>query len=329
MEYTSWPESLPSNRTQAMQALTQGQELMDILREMIWMPRIMIESNSTTAQDDLVVQIQQMFENTLSIMSSCSSNNNSFQFATSELHSPCSSDDHKSKSSNESNLKTSVTTTKVKRGCYKRRKNSWTSTEVASFLVDDGHAWRKYGQKHIQNSEHQRCYYRCTYKFDQGCEAMKQVQQIQEYPPQFKTTYSENHTCKNLQREPTIILDSLPNPRDTSILLSFGTTDQFVEKKQVINQPNYRPIKHEQKTMCNSRHNAQVSSKSYPIWDSNTFVSNSPLTQISMTPSILDHMNMISTEAYSYMGASTNSDHEMNHMFQRDDYNDFPYELCF
>lgn len=41
----------------------------------------------------------------------------------------------------------------------------------------------------------------------------------------------------------------------------------------------------------------------------------------------LDHGDMISVEAYSTK-ASTYG-YEMDHMFGRKDFNDFPYELCF
>nr|GEU57425.1 probable WRKY transcription factor 70 [Tanacetum cinerariifolium] len=70
---------------------------------------------------------------------------------------------------------------KNKRGCYVRR-SSWTSSNITSY-TDDGHSWRKYGQKAIINATHKRNYYRCTHKFDQGCQATKQVQKIEDEPP--------------------------------------------------------------------------------------------------------------------------------------------------
>ncbi|KAI4318936.1 hypothetical protein MLD38_032589 [Melastoma candidum] len=83
------------------------------------------------------------------------------------------------------------------RGRYKRRKScdSWSETTPA--VVDDGHAWRKYGQKKIQYSDFPRSYFRCTHKSDQNCQAVKQVQQISEDPPSHRTTYYGHHTCKN------------------------------------------------------------------------------------------------------------------------------------
>ncbi|KAK8598619.1 hypothetical protein V6N13_094583 [Hibiscus sabdariffa] len=44
---------------------------------------------------------------------------------------------------------------KEKRDCYKRSKAEQTWGVVAA-TVEDGHAWRKYGQKQILNSKHPR-----------------------------------------------------------------------------------------------------------------------------------------------------------------------------
>lgn len=220
MESTTWPESLPSNRIKAIHELTQGQDLTNNLWEMLQWPR-KIECDPSY-ENDVVVQIVAMFENTLSILGSCTSNQHLHQIPTTDLSTSYSSDEQKSE-----NLCKSVGTiipTKLKKGCYKRRKNSWTSSQVTSTLVDDGHPWRKYGQKQIQKSKYQRSYYRCTYKIDQGCLAAKQVQKIQDKPPKYKTTYIGNHTCKNLQRAPQIIWD-FPNPRDTSVLLNFESNE--------------------------------------------------------------------------------------------------------
>ncbi|CAH8257221.1 unnamed protein product [Arabidopsis lyrata] len=60
---------------------------------------------------------------------------------------------------------------------------------------NDGFAWRKYGQKTIKTSPHQRCYYRCTYAKDQKCNATKRVQKIKDNPPVYRTTYMGKHVC--------------------------------------------------------------------------------------------------------------------------------------
>ncbi|XP_073125682.1 probable WRKY transcription factor 30 isoform X2 [Henckelia pumila] len=58
-------------------------------------------------------------------------------------------------------------------------------------LHDDGHSWRKYGQKDIQRSK----YPRCTH--GKGCLARKQVQRSNEDPTAYEVTYKGLHTCSN------------------------------------------------------------------------------------------------------------------------------------
>ncbi|EXB96549.1 putative WRKY transcription factor 70 [Morus notabilis] len=94
---------------------------------------------------------------------------------------------------------------KDRRGCYKRRKSSQSWTKITANL-EDGQAWRKYGQKDILNAQYPRAYFRCTRKYDQGCRATKQVQQIQDNPKLYKITYIGQHTCRNLQKAPQMII---------------------------------------------------------------------------------------------------------------------------
>ncbi|XP_050387840.1 TMV resistance protein N-like isoform X2 [Argentina anserina] len=75
-------------------------------------------------------------------------------------------------------------------------RNSATWIRDTSQLIDDGHAWRKYGQKEILGSRYPRNYYRCTYRLDQGCMATKHVQRISDEPVTYRTTYRGNHTCR-------------------------------------------------------------------------------------------------------------------------------------
>ncbi|CAL1392700.1 unnamed protein product [Linum trigynum] len=82
------------------------------------------------------------------------------------------------------------------RGTYKRRK-SCNSRIIVSSLTQDGHAWRKYGQKEILHAKFPRSYYRCTHKFDQGCKATKQVQQLEQEKEMYSITYLGHHTCRN------------------------------------------------------------------------------------------------------------------------------------
>nr|KYP72675.1 putative WRKY transcription factor 70 [Cajanus cajan] len=76
----------------------------------------------------------------------------------------------------------------------RKGKGAQTWTAVLK-TTDDGHVWRKYGEKQILNSKFLRSYFRCTYKFDQGCKATKQVQRCEENPDMYQITYIGLHTC--------------------------------------------------------------------------------------------------------------------------------------
>ncbi|GKD33194.1 WRKY domain-containing protein, partial [Tanacetum coccineum] len=204
----------------------------------------------------------------------------------------------------------SVKPVKSKRGCYTRR-SSWTSSNITSY-TDDGHSWRKYGQKEIINATHKRNYYRCTHKFDQGCQATKQVQKIEDEPPKYKITYNRHHSCNNFLSTPQIILDST-NDNDTSILLSFEN-----------NGPSYPLDNHEEPndgfSSLDSSHN-QVSSFDYNQPRNLIMPDFSrPVSQIS---SKLDHGDVISTGVYSPI-------YEMGHMFNTIDCSEtaFNFSQC-
>ncbi|GJN03389.1 hypothetical protein PR202_ga20828 [Eleusine coracana subsp. coracana] len=61
---------------------------------------------------------------------------------------------------------------------------------------DDGHSWRKYGQKDILGARHPRAYYRCTHRNSQGCPATKQVQRTDNDAGVFDVVYHGEHTCR-------------------------------------------------------------------------------------------------------------------------------------
>ncbi|XP_047153469.1 probable WRKY transcription factor 70 [Vigna umbellata] len=120
--------------------------------------------------------------------------------------------------SQESNCKNSRV--KARRGCYKRRRTEQTREKESEAPIDDGHQWRKYGQKEILNAKFPRNYFRCTHR-DQGCQATKQVQRVQEDPILYKTIYYGEHSCKNMGN-PEIILDM--SPSSSSKFLSFNNS---------------------------------------------------------------------------------------------------------
>ncbi|XP_071717575.1 probable WRKY transcription factor 70 [Rutidosis leptorrhynchoides] len=315
MESPTWPEILPSNRIKMIQALTRGEEWTNKLRELLRSGEI--DPNSSISIDDVVVQVMRMFENTLSIMgSNCNLINEPPRLPTNDLHSSCYSDVRKSEISDEISPR-SITPVKMKRGCYTRRKNSWTSTKVTTELVDDGHAWRKYGQKEIHNKKYQRSYYRCTFKYDQGCQASKQVQTSHDNPPNYSITYFGHHTCNNYHRSPPIILDSQDPIDHTSTIWNFeinGVIDHKNVKKRV--EPNYIP------TQLNYEHleeGATLNSvNAYQSWDD--LSTQIPLESVSMLPSKFDHAHMVYSgldqgDMTLVSGASCPINYEMNPVF--------------
>ncbi|XP_062198599.1 transcription factor WRKY19-like [Phragmites australis] len=77
----------------------------------------------------------------------------------------------------------------------KRHQVRLSSAGGGDSAVDDGHTWRKYGQKEILGAKHPRSYYRCTHRHSQGCAATKQVQRTDEDPTLFDVIYHGAHTC--------------------------------------------------------------------------------------------------------------------------------------
>lgn len=80
--------------------------------------------------------------------------------------------------------------------CRRRAQPSSVVTKSVRDL-EDGHAWRKYGQKEIQNCKHPKAYFRCTHKHDQQCAAQRQVQRRDDDPDAYTVTYIGAHTCRD------------------------------------------------------------------------------------------------------------------------------------
>ncbi|XP_062078642.1 probable WRKY transcription factor 70 [Humulus lupulus] len=290
MVFDPLPEqNAPSSaRRKVIHELVQGRDLANQLHSLLSRS----DQNDSVSAEDLVSKIMDSFTNTLFMLST---DNNSDQAAAtahghgvgdngdeiydddSRLQPSTSRIDHslclegrKSEDSQESCRSTSVisstTHLKDRRGSYKRRKTSHTMKRETSTLIDDGHAWRKYGQKVILNAKHPRNYFRCTHKFDQGCQATKQVQKIEDEPHQmYRTTYYGNHTCSSVSKllAPELILDCASSPsHGSSVLLSFNNADHnnnnFVSK-QLLTHPFFSSVKQE----FNDNNNYQASSSDY------------------------------------------------------------------
>ncbi|CAK9323423.1 unnamed protein product [Citrullus colocynthis] len=225
----SWPDTTPSDRRKAADELLRGRELAQQLRA--YLQRT--SNSGGTASQDLLSRILTSFSKTLSILNRCDSDD----INGSIVDSP---EDRASRKSQESgdSCKSSD-----RRGCYKRRKSCQSWARESCSLVDDGHAWRKYGQKTILNAKYPRNYYRCTHKFDQACQATKQVQRLQDHPPKFRTTYYGHHTCSNFLKASDIVLGSSNFDDSCGVLLSFDTPaapnfllpqDAMLVKKEVV-----------------------------------------------------------------------------------------------
>ncbi|GFY83864.1 hypothetical protein Acr_03g0006380 [Actinidia rufa] len=177
------------------------------------------------------------------------------------------SDGRMSEDSDEITSKTSAL--KDRRGCYKRRN-----------------------------------YYRCTHKFDQSCQATKQVQMTEDEPATYRTTYHGHHTCKNLLKASQIIVDS--NPRDNSFLLSFGTDNTSTKSHEPYFQP-FPCIKQEYRDEKPCLNHIQSSSDDYFVPpDLTVFESCGPL-----TGSDHDHGDVISSGVYSCTASTTSLDMDM------------------
>ncbi|KAF5738404.1 hypothetical protein HS088_TW13G01303 [Tripterygium wilfordii] len=197
MGSTSWKQKL-------MKELVDGQESATQLQVLLQKPFSENGSSQFSSGDEHLVKILGSFTESLSLLmmmgssNNCESDNNNSQAGSGSV---CC--DHESRSSDEncSESRKRVPSLKDKRGCYKRKKNSQSWTTVSS-TVDDVYAWRKYGQKEILNAKYPRSYFRCTHKYEQGCKATKQVQRMEDQPEMFQTTYSGNHTCRNVVKAP-------------------------------------------------------------------------------------------------------------------------------
>jgi len=111
-----------------------------------------------------------------------------------------------------------------RRSTTRRRSHSPFLRTVTTSSLDDGNSWRKYGQKHIQDSPNNpRSYYRCTHKADQGCKATRQVQASDDNPSEFVISYYGQHTCRDPSTIPLVIDAAAAPPDDCANLISFGS----------------------------------------------------------------------------------------------------------
>ncbi|KAG4960711.1 hypothetical protein JHK84_037791 [Glycine max] len=172
--------------------------------------------------EDLVRKVLCSFTNTLLLLNS--NNDVSYEVVASIAPKHVSSSTSSPKLESSDETCKSLMNTKTRRRGYKRKSIAPAWEKDSSILIEDGYVWRKYGQKMTLNAKYLRSYYRCSHKNDQGCQAMKQVQRIQDNPPLYRTTYYGHHTCRS-PLNPEIILEPI-SPSASSTLLSFNNSFQ-------------------------------------------------------------------------------------------------------
>ncbi|MED6133529.1 hypothetical protein PIB30_029078 [Stylosanthes scabra] len=133
-----------------------------------------------------------------------------------------------------------------RRRSYRRKRNMETwKRESEKEREEDGHQWRKYGQKEIQDEKYPRNYFRCTHKYGKGCPATKQVQRIQDKPPLYRTTYYGRHTCTNTDTSNIHLMeehDPTLSP-SSSLFLSFDNSIPNPTTNPIFSTPP--PLPHE------------------------------------------------------------------------------------
>ncbi|GFP87408.1 probable WRKY transcription factor 70 [Phtheirospermum japonicum] len=200
--------TMPTDRKRVIGELTRGREMADQLR-------LMLRDQTGPDARGLVGKVLDSFTRSILILGAAAGDSDEVSQAPAAAG-------LKPEDSGESCKRPAAQ--KDRRGCYKRRRSLETWIKESSSLFEDGYAWRKYGQKVILNAKHPRNYYRCTHKYDQGCQASKQVQMCRDEPPLYRTTYHGQHSCKNiLKQSPHQIIIDAATQDDSPVIWSFGS----------------------------------------------------------------------------------------------------------
>ncbi|KAL3753359.1 hypothetical protein ACJRO7_000711 [Eucalyptus globulus] len=218
MERSAWPENLSSSRKHAIQDLLHDQNPTKKLRDLF---DAHSQTGNNTGQplfaEDLFFNVLRSFGNSISESMSAESDE--------VLQLPTNACVRSEYSEGSESIKPPIP-----RGTS----NTWTRLDDREFVYD-GYSWRKYAQEAILKSEFPRNYYGCSHKFDQGCQATKQVQKIKDDPPVYRTIYQGHHTC---------------NPRGSSVPQSFNTSLIAEQDDDDNTDPiffNFPLVNHEQK----------------------------------------------------------------------------------
>uniref|UniRef100_A0A0E0HBB3 WRKY domain-containing protein n=1 Tax=Oryza nivara TaxID=4536 RepID=A0A0E0HBB3_ORYNI len=134
---------------------------------------------------------------------------------------------------------------KVKPHEHKRSRRYTNSTsQITAVPHYDGHQWRKYGQKNINNSNHQRSYYRCSYKHEQNCKATKTVQQLDSAGEtiMYTVVYYGQHTCKtNMSNAPLHVVET-STPQSISTTCCSDDLGDYSQKMENMHTPELAEV---------------------------------------------------------------------------------------
>lgn len=147
-----------------------------------------------------------------------------------------------------------------RRSGYSRRSHPYPCRTVYAKDIEDGYTWRKYGQKIIYGTAHQRSYYRCTHKFDRECHATRQVQKTED-ASMYAITYMGEHRCMDATQ-----------PAAAPCIISFksGDTANTQQEAPLFSAPLLPSIKLECDEEVLSSHSPRSASSELlvlPDWD--------------------------------------------------------------
>ncbi|KAK2637242.1 hypothetical protein Ddye_032034 [Dipteronia dyeriana] len=230
-----------NRKNKAIEELVQGKQLAGRLQVLLLQKPfggdgLSSSASAAAAAEELAVKILRSFTETLSVLGGgVGETTSSAGEVVEEEGDSLVSGGRRSEESGES--KKRLMGPKGRRGCYKRKKNSETWRMVTP-TIEDGHAWRKYGQKDILNTTYPRSYFRCTHKYEQGCKATKQVQKMEDNPQMYETIYIGNHTCRSqmsLTSTPQMIITDInggPWRSSSSVISSPSSSTEVVVKQE-------------------------------------------------------------------------------------------------
>ncbi|CAK9144452.1 unnamed protein product [Ilex paraguariensis] len=171
--------------------------------------------------------------------------------------------------------------------------------------------------EHIETSN----YFRCIHRFDQGCQATKQVQITEDELAMYHAIYRGVHTCHNLLKAPQIILDStITKSCEKKILLVDKLNDPFTPFLLACLIEQEQQLKEGTPSLLHNHHQPSSWSQYFLSLDLRPFeVSGPPITTVSAGSIV--HRDVISFAVHSST-ANTHGSFEMDMMVGSVDFDD-------